>query len=383
MSEVARLPERTDAVHRRWIELMAPAVELAKTVGASQFVPAGLRGRPDAIVAAVLYGDELGLGPMRSLMWISMIDGKAFMAAEGHRAMILANGHEIWAAEQSTTRVTMAGRRAGEDRVTEVTWTLDDAKRSGLAGRPNWRAYPRQMLTARATAELARLLFADVLGGLGFAEEYLEDAGAEATPSGAGAAGALPSPEAPAKTRRRRRPSDPPPAPAAASPPEPESSPTEEPPAIPTTPPLPTREETDEAAAEALLRDAQADVSAKAEEDAEAAIEAMSAEVDRVISREKALAERAKAEAESTPMMTEGQRRKMHALFRERGVTEREPRLAYVSTVARRTVATSNELTEAEADAVLDALEQWDPNDPDSKPFPFYDPATEPWPEGF
>jgi hypothetical protein len=73
----------------------------------------------------------------------------------------------------------------------------------------------------------------------------------------------------------------------------------------------------------------------------------------------------------------------MQALFREREVTEREARLAYVSTVARRKVGSSNDLTHAEAGLVIDALIQWDPQDPASKPFPDYDPATAPFPEGY
>lgn len=82
-------------------------------------------------------------------------------------------------------------------------------------------------------------------------------------------------------------------------------------------------------------------------------------------------------------MMTEGQRAKMHALFRERGVESRESKLSYCTTVARRPIATSNELTEAEAEAVIDNLTQWNPQDPDSKPFKPYDPATAPFPKGF
>ena len=161
-------------VEREWIEVMAPALELAKHVVDTEFVPRGLRGNAAGIVAAIMYGDELGLGPMQALAKIAVIDGKPTLSAEAQRALILAAGHEIWLEEATTTKVTVAGRRSGSERTSSVTWTLDDAKRAGIAGKTNWRSYPRQMLQARATAELARLIFADVIGGLAATEE-LED----------------------------------------------------------------------------------------------------------------------------------------------------------------------------------------------------------------
>jgi hypothetical protein len=374
------LAERTDAGTRRWVELMAPAVELAKHVSNTHFVPAGLRGRPDAIVAAILYGDELGLGPMRSLSWIAIIDGKPSIASEGYRALILAAGHEVWPVEQTNTRVTMAGRRRGEDRVVEVTWTADDAKRAGLSGKSNWRAYPRAMLAARATAELARLLFADVLGGFGISDEEtaFEDAGTSTPPEGAGG-GAGKGDTAPKARRRRRTPEPPPPSTAGA--PHPPNGGTLPPgeaqgTADSSSPDWPKREEVQAAAEDALLGAAAEDVTEQAERDVDAAIEAMSAEADAVIAREKALAERATEDVEATPMMTAGQRAKMHALFREREVESRDSKLSYCSTVTRREIATSNELTEAEAEAVIENLLQWNPQDPNSKPFKAYDPSA-------
>ena len=60
-----------------------------------------------------------------------------------------------------------------------MTWTLDDARRAKLDGKQNWRTYPRAMLTARASAELARAMFADVIGGLAATEELEDTAPAE------------------------------------------------------------------------------------------------------------------------------------------------------------------------------------------------------------
>jgi hypothetical protein len=155
----------TDIVKFDWS--IVPRVEsLAERVARTDFVPRGFRGRPDAVVATILAGAEIGLAPMQSLRFIHNIEGTPTLKPEAMRALILAAGHEFWLEEHTTTAVTVAGRRAGSDQVTRVTWTLDDAKRAGLAQKPSWQAHPRAMLLARATAELARAVFPDVIGGL-------------------------------------------------------------------------------------------------------------------------------------------------------------------------------------------------------------------------
>jgi len=178
---------------RTWITLMPAAAELAKQVANTEFVPKGLRGNPAAIAACILYGDELGIGPLQSLAKIAVIEGKPSLSAEAQRALILAAGHDMWVVESTNTKCSVAGKRANSEHVSQVTWTLDDAKRAGIGGRQNWRTYPRQMLMARATAELARLIFADAVGGL-LATEELEDGDVE------GAEG-----EVVATTKRKRR----------------------------------------------------------------------------------------------------------------------------------------------------------------------------------
>ena len=176
----------------RWLVLLAEVGQLAHAIANTDFVPKAMRGNEAAIAASILYGDEVGLSPMQALAKIAVIDGKPSLAAEAQRALILAAGHNIWLEEQTITKVTIAGKRHDQDQIGRVTWTMDDAKRARLDGKPNWRLYPRQMLVARASAELARSMFADVIGGLAATEE-LEDVDP----------GAEPPAEAPSSRRKR------------------------------------------------------------------------------------------------------------------------------------------------------------------------------------
>lgn len=157
------------------LELAAPAFELAQRIASTDFVPRALRGKPEAVMAAILTGYEVGIGPMNALAKIHVIEGRPAMAAELMRALILRAGHDFWVEEATNTKVTVGGKRAGSARETRFTWTMDDAKRANLVGKDNWRKYPRAMLLARATAEIARAIFPEVLAGISYTIEELTD----------------------------------------------------------------------------------------------------------------------------------------------------------------------------------------------------------------
>jgi hypothetical protein len=192
--------------------LAAVSADMARTA----FVPNSLRvfqnngktydeGATAAqVTAAILTGRELGLEPMAALRSINVISGTPALSALALRALLLKAGHRIWVEEATNTRAIVVGARAGDPHEQRITWTLDDAKARNLAGRPNWRSQPRNMLIARATAEVARLVAADVILGVPYVTEELEDGDIDGDPSSA-AETAPPTRE----LRRRRSPTKP------------------------------------------------------------------------------------------------------------------------------------------------------------------------------
>ena len=143
----------------------------AQKIANTPFVPTAFRGKPEAVFAAILYGDELGLGPMQSLNSIHVIEGKPSMAPELMRALVARAGHRLDVKLASNDKVVLWGKRADNDSEATVEWSMKDAQQAGLAGRGAWKTYPRAMLLARATSELCRMIFADVVAGLSYTPE--------------------------------------------------------------------------------------------------------------------------------------------------------------------------------------------------------------------
>jgi hypothetical protein len=143
-------------------------------IAGTEFVPKQLRNNPPAILAAILAGRELGMGPMEALRTIDMIDGKPSPSAEWMVGKVFEAGHVIVAVEQTDQSCTVEGIRFSEGvelARMKFTFTLEMAKRAGLVGKSNWKNYPEAMLYWRAVSQLCRQFFPDVLKGL----KYLPD----------------------------------------------------------------------------------------------------------------------------------------------------------------------------------------------------------------
>lgn len=317
-----------------WWELLRKAADLVDAVGRTEFVGSGLRGKPAAAVAAIMYGAELNIDPMTSLNKLNVIDGHVAPSAELARALAMQRG-ELWVEEETDQRVVVAARRFGSDVVHRVAWSMEDARRAGLATRTNWKLYPREMLYARATAMLVRRVFPDVLGGISVFAEEVDGPGP--TP---GVDEPTPSERAPVRKAKRGKPpalpaaphrhdmaqiADETPAEAAVSAAEPEADPT---PLAPTDEPLrPTAPPVDDDLRQLVPEDA----------------------VPRTIRRPTP----ATGKAPPTKMATD----RAHAMFRALGLgDDRDTRLAIVRYVVGRPIESTSELDADEVSKLLDVL---------------------------
>lgn len=150
-------------------------IMFADRVCNTDFVPQVYKNKPAEILAAVMYGQEIGLPPMSALKHIVVIKGTPALTSHAMRALVQGKGHSIYTLDGSNaTQASVYGKRTNGDEMT-VTWTIEKARQAGLGTGDGWKKYPEEMLVARATSQLCRQLFADVISGLCYSAEEAQD----------------------------------------------------------------------------------------------------------------------------------------------------------------------------------------------------------------
>lgn len=154
------------------------ALQLADYMSKSEMVPKQYRGRPGDCFIAMQWGMEIGLKPLQALQSIAAINGKPNIYGDAGKALLLAHGCIIEEDDTETVKANGRGRcsikRPGRP-VVQRTFSLEDAKTAGLWGKEGpWRAYPYRQMAWRAFWFAARDAAADLLRGMGGAEEAMD-----------------------------------------------------------------------------------------------------------------------------------------------------------------------------------------------------------------
>lgn len=154
---------------------MSEAMQFSEMLAGSAMVPKNFQGKAADIMVAVQWGSEVGLAPMAALHNIAVINGKP--SIYGDAALALVTGHPQYAGHKEW----IEGHEAfcqifrmvhGEKIETTRSFSMDDAKRAGLANKPGpWKQYPKRMLAMRARGFAIRDAFPDALKGVITIEE--------------------------------------------------------------------------------------------------------------------------------------------------------------------------------------------------------------------
>lgn len=343
-----------------WTTIVADVIRFAEIVNDTEFVPKGLRGSMPATAAAMLYGREVGLPPMTALSSTHVVEGRPAISAEAMRALVFAAGHEIAFDVTTGAECTMRGRRRGTDAWTSVTWSLSMARAAGLLTKQNWAKYPRAMLVARATAELCRLVFPDVIHGFAAVEESDEAAG---SPETAAAGGTSQPPTAkPVRRRSGRVASSAAQTRPAAAPVRAQPRPVD----ADDGPPLPGEAGFEEDPPARLSHEPEADETrsvgtASGEETgdtAETSPDVPDEPDDEPVEDERATIVVSPDDAPpiAPRMISRAQQRMMLALFGDLDLDDRDERLDVAATIVGRRLTSSNDLSADEASGLIDTL---------------------------
>lgn len=153
---------------------MTDARILAKDMHDSRMFSA--YGTPQAVLSTVMLGRELGLPAMASLRGVDIVEGRHSLKAQTMVGVVLKSGLADYfrPVSISATSVTYETQRKG-DKPFQLTHTIEMAQTANLVKpNSNWIKVPTDMLCARASARLARLIYPDVVGGLYTPDELLE-----------------------------------------------------------------------------------------------------------------------------------------------------------------------------------------------------------------
>jgi len=149
---------------------MAEAVANSKLFGVST---------PDQAIALFLVAQSEGRHPASAAKEYHVIKGRPALRADAMLARFQQAGGSVrWVSRTDERVVAVFSHPQGGD--LEVAWSLDDARRAGLAGGDSWRKYPRQMLSARVVSEGVRAVFPAVTSGMYTPEEVSDFAPAPA-----------------------------------------------------------------------------------------------------------------------------------------------------------------------------------------------------------
>lgn len=174
-TEIA-VPERPGAAvaHVQEVTLeaqMAYASEIAK----SGLIPETFRKRPENILVAIEWGRELGLTPIASLNEIYVVHGTPSLSAKSMLMLARRAGHRVRVAGDTQEATCEIVRADDPEYPHKVTYTLAEAKQAGLMKNAAWQNNPTTMLRWRAIANCVRLACPEVLGGISYLPEEVEE----------------------------------------------------------------------------------------------------------------------------------------------------------------------------------------------------------------
>jgi hypothetical protein len=148
-----------------------PNASLASAAKTSGYF-SGLRNEAQAQIK-IAAGQAIGIDPVSSLANIYLVKGKISLSAQLQAALTKRSDRYNYCVIETTDTVCRLQFQENGQDVGEASFTIEEAKRAGLANKDNWRHYPSDMLFARALTRGIRRYCPDVVIGGAYTPEEL------------------------------------------------------------------------------------------------------------------------------------------------------------------------------------------------------------------
>lgn len=151
----------------------------------------GFKSEAEAI-SIMLIAQAEGRSPALAVRDYHIIQGRPALKADAMLARFQQEGGVVNWVEYTDAKVSgeFSHPKSSPKPVT-ITWTLDMAKRIGIANKDNWRNYPRAMLRSRCISEGVRTVYPGIAVGIYTVEEVQDFAKEKDITPTAGAVEAL------------------------------------------------------------------------------------------------------------------------------------------------------------------------------------------------
>jgi hypothetical protein len=139
---------------------------------ASAVAKSGLFGvkTADQAMALMLIAQAEGMHPAIAARDYHVIQGRPALKTDAMLARFQSAGGKVFWDSYTDTEVTGTFSHPAGGSIS-ITWTIEQAKKIGLAGKDNWRNYPRAMLRARCISEGIRTVYPGCVVGTYSVEE--------------------------------------------------------------------------------------------------------------------------------------------------------------------------------------------------------------------
>lgn len=182
MSAAIQTQVVSDDIKLSGFNTVGDALSFAKLLIDSKLIPSTLK-TPDAVVAVILQGRELGFGPITSVNNINNIQGKPTLGVHAIAAKLAQAGltYQLIKDYEPETKTDAEGKETIVDRVTtfrffrmwngrvienDVSYRWSEATKAGYTTKDNWLKMPRIMMRTRALTVGARLVAPEAILGL-------------------------------------------------------------------------------------------------------------------------------------------------------------------------------------------------------------------------
>lgn len=151
------------------IEIIKQYVRYAASTGHYKKLMAA--GGEGALFLLMLTAREYDIPPLAALNGgLYIIDGKVEMASHMKVSKIRQAGHSMQVSyNKDNTECYVKGKRKDTGDEIIVSFSMEDARRAGLANKGPWQKFPKEMIYARAVSRISNMLFSDVMGGVTYA----------------------------------------------------------------------------------------------------------------------------------------------------------------------------------------------------------------------